>query len=304
MHKPYKICAIGEALWDIYHDARFIGGSPVNVVFHLQQAGNRTEIVTRLGKDSCGDEFIARLKTLGVETESIQRDPDKPTGQVCITLDQQGQPTYHCSRDVAFDYLAFKEQMLLTALSADAVYFDTLGQRHELARSAIRKFLAKSGHAVKLYDLNLTGWNETIEEIVEFGLQMADIVQMNQKEIIRLHSHYSSRLDNLSLLRFLFNQYDIQLIALTRGAQGCLLVTRHEILEHRGYRVPVVDVTGCGDAFSAMLLHRYLGRASLDVMADDACRLAAFVAAHQGATPEWRWEDLAAMQVTAVDSSE
>jgi fructokinase len=301
MSESLKICAIGEALWDVYDDAKFLGGSPVNVAFHLQQAGESAGLVSRVGADSWGDDLIGHLTALGIDARAVQRDDSRSTGQVRIEVDSQGQPTFQCSREAAFDYLSFHDEMVQIAQSADAVYFDTLGQRHELARSTIRKFIAKCGHAVKFYDLNLTGWNESIAETVEFGLSMSDIVKLNQQELVRLHRHYASHVDDLALLRFLFSQYDIKLIALTRGAEGCLLVTRRQVLQHRGYAVPLVDATGCGDAFSAMLLHRYLHYTALDDTADDACRLAAFVATRKGATPAWQWDDLARVRAKAKD---
>lgn len=56
-------------------------------------------------------------------------------------------------------------------------------------------------------------------------------------------------------------------VALTRGAEGALVVTPDSTLEVPAFAVDVVDTTGCGDAFSAgfvtgWLTYRDLGRAA------------------------------------------
>jgi len=56
--------------------------------------------------------------------------------------------------------------------------------------------------------------------------------------------------------------------AVTLGPRGCALVTDDAVLQSPGYDVPVVDTTGCGDAFSAALVIAKLqGRAPADAAA-------------------------------------
>lgn len=45
-----------------------------------------------------------------------------------------------------------------------------------------------------------------------------------------------------------------QAVVIKRGAAGALVATRDEVRHVPGFRVPVVDTTGAGDAFSAALL--------------------------------------------------
>ncbi len=67
-------------------------------------------------------------------------------------------------------------------------------------------------------------------------------------------------------------------VAVTRGAKGALVVTPDEVIEVPAYDVPVVDTTGCGDAFSAGFLRGLsLGR-DLRGAADLGCATAGLVA--------------------------
>jgi sugar/nucleoside kinase (ribokinase family) len=46
----------------------------------------------------------------------------------------------------------------------------------------------------------------------------------------------------------------VSCVAVTQGARGALVVTESEELEVPAFDVPVVDTSGCGDAFSAGFL--------------------------------------------------
>ncbi len=50
----------------------------------------------------------------------------------------------------------------------------------------------------------------------------------------------------------------LQMVAVTRGGRGSLLVARNEWHEHPGIPVKVVDTIGAGDAFTAAMIHYLL----------------------------------------------
>jgi fructokinase len=77
----------------------------------------------------------------------------------------------------------------------------------------------------------------------------------------------------------------LQLVCVTRGAKGSLLVSGSEISQHAGCRVVVADTVGSGDAFTAALVYHYLRRASLATLNEAANRMGAWVASQTGATP-------------------
>jgi fructokinase len=83
----------------------------------------------------------------------------------------------------------------------------------------------------------------------------------------------------------LLDLFGLELVAITRGARGSLLVTGEEASDHAGIRVQVKDTIGAGDAFIAALAHYYLRRAPLGVIGEAANRTGAWVAAQEGATP-------------------
>ncbi|NLP08897.1 hypothetical protein GX408_00730 [bacterium] len=289
------IAAIGELLWDEYPQRKYLGGSPANVIWHCSHLDCQAELAGCVGADAAGDELISLMQSMGLSTRSVQRDPERPTGSVQVRVGKNGQPAYQCTRDVAFDHLTFNRFLEELASSVDAVYFTTLGQRHPKAAATISQFLDAAGKALKVYDLNLSGWNDRIAATVEAGLQRCQVLQVNQNEIAFLHRYFNSHMDDHGLLRYLQQLYDLRLVALTLGDGGCLLMSPQETLAHSGFNVAATDTNGCGDAFSAMMMVKFLSGASLAEIAEQSCRLAAWVATHSGAVPDWSAADLAAI---------
>jgi fructokinase len=76
------------------------------------------------------------------------------------------------------------------------------------------------------------------------------------------------------------------MVAVTRGGQGSLLVTRTEWHEHPGIPVKVADTIGAGDAFTAALTHYLLRGADLATLNEAGNRWGGWVASQAGAMPE------------------
>ena len=77
------------------------------------------------------------------------------------------------------------------------------------------------------------------------------------------------------------------LAVITRGADGCSVVTGQTAIEQPGLEVAVVDTVGPGDAFSAAFLRDYLGGAGLEEAAVHANLLGGYVASRRGALPDY-----------------
>ncbi len=86
-------------------------------------------------------------------------------------------------------------------------------------------------------------------------------------------------------LRQLAINYQLQCVALTRGAHGSLLLTDAEIDDHPGIPTQIGDTIGAGDAFTAALTIGLLSKHSLNQINHNANTLASYVASQRGATP-------------------
>ncbi len=289
---PFKIVGLGEILWDVYEDAKYLGGAPANFAIHCQQLGEEGIIASRVGDDPLGQEIITELRSRNLTTAFIQNDTKNPTGTVNVTLDKIGKPTFECSADVAFDYLEMDDKLSALADTADAVLFGTLAQRSARTRDTIHAFLASAKTAFKMYDINIRGWDNSTQAIVEKSLELSNAIKLNDDELAILKKSWQKKMDDVSFLIFLINEFNLKLIALTLGSDGCILVDAHDMARESGIRIVPKDTTGCGDAFAAALMYQYLQGASLNDMAKFSNALGAFVARFAGATPTYSKEEL------------
>ncbi|MBN1542483.1 carbohydrate kinase [candidate division KSB1 bacterium] len=295
MTHVYKIAGLGEILWDIYDDKKFLGGAPTNFAAHVNQAGQYGLVLSRIGNDRLGDQLMHELISRNLDVSGIQIDPEKPTGTVRVTLDNAGQPTFVCTADVAFDAMQFEKSWATIAGQVDAVLFGTLAQRQDASRQAIHSFLRAAGKALKVYDVNLRGWSDETDKIVKASLTLADLIKLNGDELQILKTAFGSDENDEMFCRQLLDIYSIRLAAVTYGAKGCCLVTGDRTVRHPGFSVKAIDTTGSGDAFAAGMIIQYLQGADLETIAEFGNRLGAFVATRKGAVPEWSLEEVRAL---------
>jgi fructokinase len=280
------VVGVGELLWDLLPAGKQLGGGPANFAYITSLLGDEGIPASRLGLDSRGAEAIHRLGELGLSTEFIQKDAQYPTGTVVVEVDHAGQPRFEISESVAWDFLAWTPQWQTLAQRADAVCFGSLAQRSETSRAIILKFLhGTRPNALRVFDVNLRQ-NFYTAQVLAQSMELASVVKLNHEELPRIMRlfEWEHRGEEDSARRLLSAQ-NLNLVCVTRGTSGSLLVSAGECSEHPGYRVKVADTVGAGDAFTAALVHGYLRRAPLAQINETANRVGAWVASQSGATP-------------------
>ena len=283
---PIVVVGLGELIWDFLPGGKQLGGAPTNFAYISRLLGNDSIVASRIGDDALGREAEARLMRLGISTEYLQSDQQHPTGTVRVRLDELGEATFAINENSAWDYLEWTSDWEELALKADVACFGTLGQRVASARRTIIQFLELiRPRALRVFDVNLrhSFFNA---EMLERSLELATIVKLNQAELSALGDMLGlqTKTEEETAQRLL-DEFNLELIAITRGQNGSLLVTVKEVSDHPGIRVQVKDTIGAGDAFIAALAHYYLRRAPLPLINEAANRMGAWVATQNGATP-------------------
>jgi fructokinase len=120
---------------------------------------------------------------------------------------------------------------------------------------------------------------------VRTSLEHADIVKLNDDELVVLSGYFQLTGDASNQLRQLRERFGLELAILTRGGQGSLLVSATEISDHPGITASLVDTIGAGDSFTAMVTVGILLGLPLTEINDRANRLAAWVCSRPGAMP-------------------
>jgi fructokinase len=281
-----RVVGLGEVLWDLLPERTCLGGAPANFAYITTLMGDQGIVASRVGEDSRGLEALRRMEELGLDIDHVETDREHPTGTVKVELDGKGVARFEIAHPVAWDFLEWTPDWQRLAENADAVCFGSLAQRSEESRATVRNFLrATPPGTVKVFDVNLRQSYYSTEVLAE-SMKLADIVKLNDDELPKIMSLAKfPHKDDVSSAQRLISTYDLKLLCLTRGGRGSLLVRNGDASEHPGFRVPVADTVGSGDAFTAGLVHEYLHGASLDLMNEVANLVGAWVTSEVGAMP-------------------
>ncbi len=306
MNDGKTICGLGELLWDLLPAGERLGGAPANFAVMAARLGNRGVIASRLGADARGERAHAELNDLPVDLTYLQTapkmDPAQPTGTVGIEI-AGGEPRYVIHAPAAWDFVEWTPEWRTLAADADAVCFGTLAQRERVSRDTIRRFIsATHSECVRVFDVNLRPPFFSADVIAE-SLPLATIFKLNEGEvpIVLQLLGAPAEPDLVCAARWLLGRYPLQLVAITLGAQGSLLVTRDAMHRHPGAASQVVDTVGAGDAFAAALVDAYLRGATLAAINEAGNRWGAWVASQPGAMPELDASTLAAISQKVAD---
>jgi fructokinase len=282
------ILLLGEVLFDVFPRRKRLGGAPFNCAYHLYRLGLPLRFVSRVGTDAEGRAMLDTLRARGFPCQDIQRDSQKPTGKVMVTIDAQGTPSYAILPEVAYDDLEITPA--IEAFMQDGcrlVCFGSLVQRTPHGHATLQTLLRRRPQGVKaLYDVNLRpdGYNRTI---LEDSLRQADIVKLNAEELAILARLFIPDQAPEDRLAGLAEHFQIATMALTLGAQGSTLLAGGEAYHAappEGLRVR--DTVGAGDAFTAMLAAGAVADWPPQKTLDLANRLAAMICGIEGAIPD------------------
>ncbi len=284
MHKPLVI-GIGEILWDVLPGGEQLGGAPANFSYHAAALGAVGLPISTVGSDIRGRLALEHLQKRGMAIGGITISPDYPTGYVEARLDRQGVASYHFPDDIAWDHLVVNDWAARMGQIASVVCFGSLAQRSTDSRRAIGDFLAGLPDAVlKVFDINLRQ-NFYSKEIIEQSLARANILKLNDEELPVIARLFDLQGDDGQMLGSLRDRYGLQLVILTRGGHGSLLLTKESRSDHPGLPADLVDTIGAGDSFTAAAAICFLFGLPLDEINGHANRLAAYVCGQSGAMP-------------------
>lgn len=307
MNTPHLVLGIGELLWDVLEEGPVLveqrgvapranaslGGAPANFAVMSGRLGSHATLLSRIGRDELGRRAVEQLDNLPVDVSSLQVDPAHQTGRVSVTM-SAGQPSYTIHQPAAWDFLELSDDWVRLAERADAICFGSLAQRSLESRQTIQTLAAQtSAECIRVFDVNLRAPFYS-SEVVQESLELATVMKMNDAEVpvvlemLGLPVADGPVTDQLrqGAERLLDEFPTLQMVAVTCGADGSLLVRRDEWHKHPGRPVKVADTIGAGDAFTAAITQYLLRGASLAMLNEAGNRWGGWVASQAGAMPE------------------
>lgn len=278
------IVGLGEILWDVFPERKVLGGAPANFAYHASQFGFNGYIVSAIGEDLYGKEILSSLEDK--QLNCLIETTDYPTGTVEVTLDKAGVPQYEICEDVAWDNIPFTTRTENLAKSTRTVCFGSLAQRSAVSRETIRKFIAAMPEdSLKIFDINLR-LNYYTKEIIEESLRMANMMKINDEEVVKVAALFGWDGVEEAICRRLLEEYKLDILILTKGTEGSFVFSPNQTSYLPTPKVHVADTVGAGDSFTAAFVAAYLHGERMEDAHQLAVEVSAYVCLQHGAMPK------------------
>lgn len=234
------------------------GGDTSNAAIAAARSGASVGYVTAIGQDGPGESFMALWAREGIDTATVIRRADMPTGIYFVTHDARGHNfTFYRTGSAAARYRP--EEVPEAAIRAARV-LHVSGISQAISDSACDAVfraiaIARDAGARVSYDTNLRLrlWPAArAAAVIHAAIGMADIALPS--------------LDDATVLTGLSDPDRVAdfylrlcpLVLLKCGAAGCIVATRDGRTRIAPHAVAAVDATGAGDTFAGAFLARTL----------------------------------------------
>ncbi len=259
------------------------GGKGANQAVAAARLGAEVALVARMGDDSLGEAALAQMQREGIDTRFITRDDEAPSGVALILVDGQGENLIAVApganarlspRDVERARLAIDSAALL--LLQLEVPLESVRRAARLARAAgvdvvLDPAPAQELDAELLGDVTILTPNESEAE------RLTGIAVTDEDSGFRAARDLRSR--------------GVEVVVVTVGGAGCLLLSHEHRLAIRPPEVEAIDTTAAGDTFNGALAWRLADGAPLVEALETACRAAAISTTRRGAQPSMPTRD-------------
>ena len=125
------------------------------------------------------------------------------------------------------------------------------------------------------------------DAVIRDSLALCSVYKLSDDELERVCQACGIPLsdDPLESLRAILEKYSLEVLVMTKGPEGAVLLTGDSTFEQPGVKADIVDTVGAGDSFTAALTLGLLRKDPFPQILRDACEVAAQVCSHAGAVP-------------------
>ncbi len=225
------------------------GGDALNEAVVLRRLGAHVELVSSVGQDETGDRLVRFLEKEGISGAGINRAADAPTSVNIVLVDPQGERYFLTDPHGSMRRIRREDYLPFLASAGDIICFPGMFVSREMDIPAMETVFAearKKPGRILCADMTKAKNGERLEDLRGI-LPMIDYIFPNEAEAELLTGEADARKSAR-----LFTEAGAGCAVIKRGARGCVIATRDELLELPAYPVSrAVDTTGAGDAFTA-----------------------------------------------------
>jgi len=252
------------------------GGKGANQAFAVARMGMQSAIIGAVGRDAFGDEMVANLEAVGVQTSRVMRRDAIASGTAMIVLDAAGQNQIVVANG-ANDTLTAAEVRARAALfrksKAALIQFETPMPSVEAALRLARK----SGALAVLNPAPFTPVSDRV-------LRLADWIIPNEGEASKLTGVDVRNIASAAKAAVALKRRSrCDNVLITLGAGGAWLDTPSFAGHIAGFKVTAVDTVGAGDTFIGAFVVKLVEGATPREAARFGCAAAAIAVTRRGA---------------------
>jgi len=233
-----------------------LGGSSTIVAHNLAVLGNRVGFISRIGKDSLGQDALDRLSAAGVDVSRVRRSADQTATGLSVIL-------HHGTWRNILTYLGTMSQ-----LSIDDLDFDYVSSSRHFHLSSFFLQTALRPHVAQLFKkLKAAGLTISVDtnddpedkwEGLSEILPYVDVLLPNEREALKISSEQTleSAIERLTAI--------VPLVVIKMGPQGAIAQRGKQRFEAAPVKVEAIDAVGAGDSFNAGFLSQYIRGADVE----------------------------------------
>jgi sugar/nucleoside kinase (ribokinase family) len=229
------------------------GGSAANCAIALAKWGSITHLLACVGEDAWAQVALQALESTGVSLSGLQHTQHSSTGMMFIPITPDGQRTLighrGANRQLRRQLIPAGLVQTCQALHLSGYAFED-GPQSEAA-AAVLLAADDAGLFVSLDTAARPAYSAR-QRLVEI-LPLVSVLIVGEPEAISL-----SERDDIDDAVTALQAAGVERVAVKRGRRGASLHGPSGRFEWPAFKVPTVDTTGAGDAFSAGLLYGLL----------------------------------------------
>lgn len=268
MHSP-SVIAIGEVLIDFIpssvaklKDLQFFekcpGGAPANFAVGISRLGIETAFIGKVGDDPFGEYLHEILEKEGVNVKHLKKGiPGENTSLAFVYYDKNLDRDFFFYRNNAADQKFSKEELIPEFFSnIKFLHIGSISLAVEPIRSAtfeaIRLCKEAGGRVSFDPNIRLSFWEseDSLRKMLYKALKHTDIFLPSKDELDFIFP--DEKIDEQQKIKLLFEKFPIEIVALKKGNEGCLIRERNGFnLQLPSFEIEITDTTGAGDGFNA-----------------------------------------------------
>ena len=301
-----KICVVGSSIMDLVTYATRLpklgetlpgtafvtafGGKGANQAVMASQLAADVSIVSKVGRDAFGDDYVARFHEFGIDAAQVSRSTSAATGIAAIGVDSSGANAIIVVPG-ANDELSEADVTQAAAAITDA---DALICQWEVPLDAVATALQIARDAGVLTVFNPAPARAELDDAL---CALVDVLCPNESEAEALTGRAIATIDDAEVAARTLCARGARTVVITLGERGALVVDAVGARLHAAPIVNPVDSTGAGDAFVATMATMLAAGHAIDDAVLTAVEIASASVQHRGtqtsypdlrATPPWR----------------